>query len=268
MKHILNNISEEEKNAIREQHAGGMKLNTEKFKKLLETKQGEVKPYLNESPEQMKANQMAQDLLDQVKSGEATPDPSIKQSIVDCVKKGSYRHLSVVTLGAGTEILGALALLFASGVGTLPAMLMVFTGAAIVTIEGLLTGKDSGAGGVGDEIKQLQACVTKNRRAVSNEFIEQVQDKVSSVSSSSTAPKVVKDKMTSSQTNNVVPCAQLGVKSPGVCETKTKKPVKYCSELGVKSPGFCYVDTKQPVPGLKATPATKSQKTGNSVHMN
>ena len=159
MKHILNNISEEEKNAIREQHTGGMKLNTEKFKKLLETKQGEVKPYLNESPVQMQANQMAQDLLDQVKSGEATPDPSLKQGIVDCIKKGSYRHLSVVTLGAGTEILGALALLFASGVGTLPAMLMVFTGAAIVTIEGLLTGKDSGAGGVGDEIKQLQACL-------------------------------------------------------------------------------------------------------------
>lgn len=117
------------------------------------------RPLLNESPVQMQANQMAQDLLDQVKSGEATPDPSLKQSIVDCIKKGSYRHLSVLTLGAGTEILGALALLFASGVGTLPAMLMVFTGAAIVTIEGLLTGKDSGAGGVGDEIKQLQACL-------------------------------------------------------------------------------------------------------------
>ena len=26
MKHILNNLSEEEKNAIREQHAGGMKV--------------------------------------------------------------------------------------------------------------------------------------------------------------------------------------------------------------------------------------------------
>ena len=48
MKHILNNISEEEKNAIREQHAGGMKLNTEKFKQLLETKQGDVKPILSE----------------------------------------------------------------------------------------------------------------------------------------------------------------------------------------------------------------------------
>jgi len=44
----LNNISEEEKNAIREQHTGGMKLNTEKFKKLLETKQGDAKPLVNE----------------------------------------------------------------------------------------------------------------------------------------------------------------------------------------------------------------------------
>jgi hypothetical protein len=48
MKHILNNISEEEKNAIREQHTGGMKLNTEKFKKLVETKQGDVKLILKE----------------------------------------------------------------------------------------------------------------------------------------------------------------------------------------------------------------------------
>ena len=48
MKHILNNISEEEKNAIREQHTGGMKLNTEKFKKLLETKQGDIKPLVAE----------------------------------------------------------------------------------------------------------------------------------------------------------------------------------------------------------------------------
>jgi hypothetical protein len=51
MKHILNNISEEEKNAIREQHTGGMKLNTEKFKNLIETKQGDVKPILKEQTE-------------------------------------------------------------------------------------------------------------------------------------------------------------------------------------------------------------------------
>ena len=48
MKHLFNNISEEEKNRIREQHTGGMKIATDKFKKLVEAKQGNVKLYLNE----------------------------------------------------------------------------------------------------------------------------------------------------------------------------------------------------------------------------
>lgn len=43
MKHILNNISEEEKNAIREQHTGGMKVMTENFSKLTNSKLGDVK---------------------------------------------------------------------------------------------------------------------------------------------------------------------------------------------------------------------------------
>ena len=56
MKHILNNISEEEKNAIREQHTGGMKLNTEKFKNLIEAKQGDAKPLLSEQESINKTN--------------------------------------------------------------------------------------------------------------------------------------------------------------------------------------------------------------------
>ena len=48
MKHILNNMSEEEKNAIREQHAGGMKVMTENFHKLLNSKLGDAKPLVNE----------------------------------------------------------------------------------------------------------------------------------------------------------------------------------------------------------------------------
>lgn len=44
MKHILNNLTEEEKNAIREQHTGGMKVMNENFSKLVNTKLGEVKP--------------------------------------------------------------------------------------------------------------------------------------------------------------------------------------------------------------------------------
>jgi hypothetical protein len=48
MKHILNNLSEEEKNAIREQHAGGMKVMTENFNKLINSKLGDSKPLVNE----------------------------------------------------------------------------------------------------------------------------------------------------------------------------------------------------------------------------
>lgn len=48
MKHILNNLSNEEKNRIREQHEGGMSLDTSKFKKLLESTLGDVKPLIME----------------------------------------------------------------------------------------------------------------------------------------------------------------------------------------------------------------------------
>jgi hypothetical protein len=48
MKHLLNNMSEEEKNAIREQHAGGMKVMTENFNKLLNSKLGDSKPLISE----------------------------------------------------------------------------------------------------------------------------------------------------------------------------------------------------------------------------
>lgn len=48
MKHILNNLTEEEKNAIREQHTGGIKINNEKFKLMVETKLGDPKPFLVE----------------------------------------------------------------------------------------------------------------------------------------------------------------------------------------------------------------------------
>ena len=48
MKHILNNLSEQEKNSIREQHTGGMKVMTENFHKLLNSKLGDSKPLVNE----------------------------------------------------------------------------------------------------------------------------------------------------------------------------------------------------------------------------
>jgi len=48
MKHILNDLSEQEKNSIREQHTGGMKVMTESFSKLLNSKLGNSKPLVSE----------------------------------------------------------------------------------------------------------------------------------------------------------------------------------------------------------------------------
>ena len=48
MKHLLNNISQEEKNRILEQHRGGKSIDTTRFKVLLESSMGNVKPLIYE----------------------------------------------------------------------------------------------------------------------------------------------------------------------------------------------------------------------------
>lgn len=49
MKHLLNNLSEEEKNSIREQHTGGMRVITENFSRLINSKLGNVKTLVSEA---------------------------------------------------------------------------------------------------------------------------------------------------------------------------------------------------------------------------
>ena len=51
MKHILNDLSNEEKNSIREQHTGGMKVMTENFSRLMNAKLGDAKPLVSEEKE-------------------------------------------------------------------------------------------------------------------------------------------------------------------------------------------------------------------------
>jgi hypothetical protein len=67
-------MSEEEKNAIREQHAGGMKIMTESFSKLLNSKLGDAKPFVNEqesllNPEQQKMFDYAKNKWEEGKPG-------------------------------------------------------------------------------------------------------------------------------------------------------------------------------------------------------
>ena len=48
MKHLLNNLSEEEKNSIREQHTDVTKIVTENFSRLINSKLGNVKTLVSE----------------------------------------------------------------------------------------------------------------------------------------------------------------------------------------------------------------------------
>ena len=51
MKHLLNDLSEEVKNSIREQHTGGKQLMIENFNKLVNNKLGTVETLINEADE-------------------------------------------------------------------------------------------------------------------------------------------------------------------------------------------------------------------------
>lgn len=51
MKHLLNNLSEEEKNSIIEQHTGGMKVVNERFNEMVNKVLGDAKPFLSEQPD-------------------------------------------------------------------------------------------------------------------------------------------------------------------------------------------------------------------------
>jgi len=48
MKHLLNNLTEQEKNSIRKQHNGGMEVITKNFSRLMTEKLGNVKPLLEQ----------------------------------------------------------------------------------------------------------------------------------------------------------------------------------------------------------------------------
>jgi hypothetical protein len=57
MKHILNNMSEQEKNSIREQHTGGMKVMTENFSKLINSKLGDSKPLVEQKEDTLETEE-------------------------------------------------------------------------------------------------------------------------------------------------------------------------------------------------------------------
>ena len=115
---------------------------------------------INESAQ---ANQMVQEAMSNAKNAKNPKNKNMMVAITNCIKENKFTHLAILTTGAGATILGSLAALFVSGVGTLPALLLLAAGVIITTIEGLLTSKEANLGGssVTQELQQLHGCLKK-----------------------------------------------------------------------------------------------------------
>jgi hypothetical protein len=93
MKHILNNLSEQEKNAIREQHTGGMKVMTENFSKLTKSKLGDSKPLVTEQSEMEVMDEpkhdinKVMDLAYEIMELEAPDGPRNSEQYLKAIKK-------------------------------------------------------------------------------------------------------------------------------------------------------------------------------------
>jgi len=118
-----------------------------------------VKRIMTES----QAEALASNAMAKAKSGQG--NPSVAKEIVNCIKSNGYTHLMILTTGAGATALGALAALFVSGVGTVPALILAAAGAIMVGIEGFLTSSGSGSASVTSELTDLHTCL-KNKKVI------------------------------------------------------------------------------------------------------
>lgn len=117
----------------------------------------EQKNIISEQPFMVSVLDAAKNAAAAANSGKAPT--SVKSEMIKCIKNNGYTHLMILTTGAGTTALGALAALFASGVGTVPAIILSAAGAIMVGIEGYLTSEGSGSASVGSELRDLYNCL-------------------------------------------------------------------------------------------------------------
>ena len=103
MKNLLNDMTEKEKNAIREQHTGGMTVMTENFSKLLNSKLGDSKPLVSEQNAPVKLKKG--DIVTIVKKGDATSKPMETDAMVKVVyDAGNGKQRIGYKISGGNEV--------------------------------------------------------------------------------------------------------------------------------------------------------------------
>jgi hypothetical protein len=99
MKHILNGLSDEEKNGILEQYGAEIKINAERFKSLMESELGNVKPLLNENYDEQKYN-----LLYQSVKGAGTNEDAFFKALYSIKDKNEYGRIDAIAKSKGEDI--------------------------------------------------------------------------------------------------------------------------------------------------------------------
>ena len=97
MKHILNNLSEQEKNSIREQHKDVIEINTSRFHKLLESKLGDSKPLLSEQKKTLTFDMTAQKMLRDMGFKDMSPLPRDFEKTIPNPGGGDTKVMVVAT---------------------------------------------------------------------------------------------------------------------------------------------------------------------------
>lgn len=96
MKHLLNEMSEKEKNSIRGQHTGGKLIDTTKFRKLMESKLGNAKPLVSEQGIESYPS-MDEDVIDCI-AGKLKVDRTQIESITSCKTLTTKPSMDTATL--------------------------------------------------------------------------------------------------------------------------------------------------------------------------
>jgi hypothetical protein len=98
MKHILNNIPKEEKHRILNLHTGGMKVVTENFKKLINSKMGNVKPLMEaaKDPEPVIKPNSEKTIQIWFEEGKSTIPSIVKEKMIEFIRESIIESLPTI----------------------------------------------------------------------------------------------------------------------------------------------------------------------------
>ena len=104
MKHILNDLSSDEKNRILEQYNGEKTIDVKNFKRLLESQLGNVKPLISEQPTDSQAKSMAMNKKSSTKPGQGGKYCFSDSDLVKEIKNTGDKYVKLYKIKKGDTL--------------------------------------------------------------------------------------------------------------------------------------------------------------------